>query len=150
VPRSLHHALLSKRIQVLREKLTELERRKQELRIDSGKDSHSYEDLEAGKEALQRSVDEVRKRLDAMEEEKQVLIQEETQHIQTESEQKELVHRMLTGIEANKREIEAKRKIIAENEKSVAELEVCPLSPHPVFRMPSRSREIRCAAFAGA
>lgn len=132
VLRSLHHALLSKRIQVLREKLTDLERRKQELRIDSGKDSHTYEELESQKETLQRTVDEVRKRLETIMQEKEVLDKETDMQLTAEIEQEAVVQRLLKNIETSKREINIKSKSMAESEKTVADLKV---GHHPFFML---------------
>ena len=121
--RSLHHALLSRRIKILREKLTELDRKKQELRIDSGQGTQDQQKFEAKLEVLQRSVDEMRDALKSITEEKQALDKDETQHIQKESEQKAEVDRMRKAIQGNKDEIKATEKTLAENEKAVKQLE---------------------------
>lgn len=122
--RSLHHALLSKRIQVLREKLTELDRKKQELRIDSSRETQTQEELESQRENLQRAVDDLHADMQALENEKQQLIQEETQQIEAEANQKMLVDRLLKDIEGTKKEVTAKNATMAENEKAVKSLEV--------------------------
>jgi chromosome segregation ATPase len=122
--RSLHHALLSKRIQVLRDKLTELERKKQELRIDSGKDNETEKELEAKRETLSRSVEELQAGMQALEDDKQRLIQEETQQIEAQENQKMQVDRQVKDIEATKREVKAKKDTIADNEKAIKSLEV--------------------------
>ena len=104
-----------------------MERRKQELRIDSGKDSHTYEELEAQKESLQRTVDEVRTRLETIMQEKEVLDKETDMQLTAEIEQEAIVARLLKSIESSKREIDIKSKSIAESEKAVADLEVGPV-----------------------
>ena len=109
---------------MLREKLTELERKKQELRIDSGKDTQTQEELEAQRETLQRSVEELHAGMQALEDEKQQLIQEETQQIEAEANQRMLVDRLLKEIEDTKKEVKAKNATIAEHEKAVKGLEV--------------------------
>jgi len=122
--RSLHHALLSKRIQVLREKLTELDRKKQELRIDSGRDSHTKELLQTSKETLQKSVDELRKRLQSIEEERETLNGDEDRNTEAELKQKGRVEHVLQATEKNNKEIKAKTASLVELEATIAKLEV--------------------------
>ena len=113
--RSLHHALLTKRTQVLRDKMTELERRKQQLRIDSGQDSQSTEEMVAKKESLQYSLDELRARLEVIESEKAALTVEEDQQYAAESSQQVKVITLQKKVEALNKEMEAKKATIAEN-----------------------------------
>jgi len=122
--RSLHHALLSKRIQVLREKLTELDRKKQELRIDSGRDSHTKELLQTSKETLQKSVDELCKRLQSIEEERETLNGDEDRNTEAELKQKGRVEHVLQATEKNNKEIKAKTASLVELEATIAKLEV--------------------------
>ena len=68
--RSLHQGRLTKRSQVRRDKLTELEKKKQKLRIDSGQDSQSIEGMVARKESLQQSFNELNARLAVIERDK--------------------------------------------------------------------------------
>jgi chromosome segregation ATPase len=100
-----------------------LDRIKQELRIDSGKDSHSYEEMEADKENLQKAVDELRKRLDAIAQEKEALEKETDEQIQAQMNKQESVNRLTKSIEQKNRGIKAKSDTVAENEKNAQKID---------------------------
>ena len=104
--------------------MTELERRKQQLRIDSGQDSQSTEEMVAKKESLQYSLDELRARLEVIESEKAALTVEEDQQYAAESSQQVKVVTLQKKVEALNKEMEAKKATIAENEETVTQLEV--------------------------
>jgi chromosome segregation ATPase len=133
--RSLHHALLTKRSQVLRDKLTELEKKKQQLRIDSGQDSQSIEEMVARKESLQQSLNELHARLEVIERDKTALGVEEDQQYAAEGTQQVKVNSLQKNIEAFNREMEAKKATITENNEAVAKLEVGASQPTPVVRV---------------
>ena len=132
--RSLHHALLTKRSQVLRDKLTELEKKKQQLRIDSGQDSQSIEEMVARKESLQQSLNELHARLELIERDKTALGVEEDQQYAAESTQQVKVNSLQKNIEAFNREMEAKKATIAENEDAIAKLQVGASQPSPLLQ----------------
>jgi len=133
--RSLHHALLTKRSQVLRDKLTELEKKKHQLRTDSGQDSQSFEEMEARKESLQQSLNELHARLEVIERDKAALGVEEDQQYAAEGTQQVKVNSLQKNIEAFNREMEAKKATITENNEAVAKLEVGASQPTPVVRV---------------
>lgn len=122
--RCLHYALLSKRIQVLRKKLTELDRKKEELKTDSGRDSLMCQVLQTNKELLMRSTDDLGTRLQSIAEEREALNVDEDRHTEAELKQKGRVEHVLQATEKRNMEIKANTASLVKVEATVTKLEV--------------------------
>ena len=119
--RSIHHALLSKRVQILRDKLKELHRREQELKTGSGWGAQE-QTFEAEEEVLKISIHKIYEALKRIDDDKQLLDKEEMQLTRLECQHKDSITVLRRELERNQEEIKATEMALTEHQKAVKEL----------------------------
>ena len=119
--RSIHHALLSKRVQILRDKLKELHRKEQELKTGSGWGAQE-QTFEAEEEVLKISIHKMCEALKRIDDDKQLLDKEEMQLTRLECQHKDSITVLRRELERNQEEIKATEMALTEHQKAVKEL----------------------------